>query len=242
MQNQILSYGTKVPLSSGFYVLSVEYKPTNINFVKITFPSDPYTCPYPPEYPDTYSNFQPCTSTPVGPVAENPGYPCLSFNTGTRKCTSCAGNYILSNGICSVNTECPARQYYHFGNCYPVKDSCDAYDSFTGNCLTCKSAIQIVVNGNCVDNPAAIVICGARQVKINNVCINVNPLCDSFNLLTGGCITCVANYQLSGNGDCIIIPIPTCLANEYLVGRTCVKIPDSCPDFNKDTGTCRSCG
>ena len=110
---KIVEYTLTSILNPGFYVLVVTYKTTGVNFIRITFQSDAYTCPYNADCPDVYQNFQPCIGgTPGGPTpptTENPGFPCLTPEAGTGKCTKCAPNYDLVDGQCRFPDSCPDR-------------------------------------------------------------------------------------------------------------------------------------
>jgi hypothetical protein len=232
--SQLLSYNAA--LTIGYYVLVAAYVPININYIRITFQSDAYACPYLSTYPDFYSNFQPCTTS----VATNaPGYPCLVYNAATQTCTQCVVSYVLVNSTCTVNTTCPAGQYFHFGSCYNASTSCATFDPFTGYCLTCVDPLNYVVNGQCVPNPALIVNCTARQYVINNKCFDVSAVCATFNSTNGNCLTCVANYTLN-NGACFPAPA-NCSVNQYVRGNVCYNIPANCPSFNNVTGACIAC-
>lgn len=113
----------------------------NTNLARLVFPSDSYSCPYDMNFPDYYSNFQGCTT----PNPIQPGFPCLTFDYIKQVCTGCAATYTLINGTCSVLTLCPERQYFKFGTCYPVDDSCLTYDVYSGYCLTCLESNRIIV-------------------------------------------------------------------------------------------------
>jgi hypothetical protein len=233
--SQLLAYNAG-PLAIGYYVLVASYVPSNVNFIRLTFQSDAYSCPYSSAYPDFYSNFQPCTTAAV---VTTPGYPCLVYNTVTQTCSQCVVGYTLVNNTCTVNTTCPARQYYHFGNCYPVDASCNTFDVYTGYCLSCVNTLNYVVNGLCVPNPALIVNCTSRQYAINNKCFDVSALCLTFNANNGSCITCVAGYTVN-NGACFPTPV-VCAANQYIQNNVCINIPANCPNFNATSGLCVAC-
>jgi hypothetical protein len=115
-----LSYNTTAPLSKGYYVLVVTYTLTNAHYLKLTYPTDTYPCPYPAGYSDYFLNFQGCT-LPAPPKIE-PGFPCLAYDYTSSVCLSCATTYSLVNGSCIVLNMCAPRQYFHFGTCFAVSD------------------------------------------------------------------------------------------------------------------------
>lgn len=49
-----LSYNTTTPLSQGYYVLVATFNPTNNHYLKLSFPTDSYPCPYPVGYSDYF--------------------------------------------------------------------------------------------------------------------------------------------------------------------------------------------
>ena len=67
----------------GYYVLVASYDIPNINFIRITFTSNNYSCPYNSLFPDLYQNFQPCSSS-ANDQSVQPGFPCLSLNSVTK--------------------------------------------------------------------------------------------------------------------------------------------------------------
>ena len=138
---RIAEYTLNATLQSGYYVFVATYQKTGVNFIRITFQSDPYTCPYNTDCPDVYQNFQPCIGGTAGGITttipDAPGFPCLTPEAGTGKCTKCAPNFDLVDGQCRFPDSCPDRQYFHFGDCFPVDEACGNYDNFTGACLTC---------------------------------------------------------------------------------------------------------
>ncbi len=101
--SKTLTY-TTTPLSPGYYVFVATYSTTNINFIRITFQSDKYACPYNPAFPDYYSNFQPCSTSVIN--NQQPGFPCLNYDAINRVCVGCVVGYNLANGTCVVNTVC----------------------------------------------------------------------------------------------------------------------------------------
>jgi hypothetical protein len=121
----------------------------------INFQTDPYVCPYNPDFPDFYQNFQGC----IQETSAN-GLPCADYSPVLGVCTLCIPGYVLTNGTCLANTTCKDRQYYHFGNCFDVSPSCGSFDLFTGDCLNCSDTIKYsLVGKSCISKT---VNCGPR--------------------------------------------------------------------------------
>lgn len=231
-----LTYTTNAatPIPKGFYVLVISYETTNVNFIRATFTSNSYSCPFNPDFPDFYSNFQPCTvSSTVS--QQSPGFPCLNFDSVNRVCTTCAVGYNLTGGVCLYTTTCGPNEYFKFGTCFPVQSDCKSFDRFTGDCLTCNVAGSTIVNGKCV---APEVVCTERQYKVNNTCINASPLCRTFNS-NGACTSCFEGNEVK-DGQCVPIVV-ICGARQYLKNNVCINIPEKCPNFNTTTEKCVSC-
>lgn len=235
----------------GYYLLTLSYvsdvNTSDLNFIRITFPSESYACPHSASFPDYHANFQPCIGSGSGAGGSEsntvvPGYPCTGFSSTLNKCTQCATGYILSAaGLCLFNTDCPKRQYYHFGACNPVDPSCDGYDSFTGACTSCIDPLKIVSFGNCVTDTTKVVNCTSRQYKSNNKCFDVSPLCNNFNPTTGGCTTCIDGYELSTTSAACFPKKVVCGNNQYIKNGVCVDLPNNCPGFNPATQKCETC-
>lgn len=222
------------PLASGFYVLVISYDTTNVNFIRATFTSNSYACPFNPDFPDFYSNFQPCT-TSSATNQQTPGFPCLNFDSVKRVCTVCASNYELKDGLCVYSTTCGPNEYFKFGNCIPVPSDCKTFDRFTGQCLTCNVPGSRIVDGKCV---VPEVVCTDRQYKVNNTCVDASALCKTFNG-TGACTSCYDKFEVK-NGTCVPIVV-ICGPRQYIKDNVCVNIPEKCPNFNTTTEKCISC-
>jgi hypothetical protein len=84
------------------------------------------------------------------------------------------------------------------------------------------------------------VVCGARQVTINNTCVDVSVLCLDFNTTTGLCTSCAAGHDLQNDGSCIPTVL-TCLANQFAQNGVCVDIPRECASFDRNILRCTTC-
>jgi hypothetical protein len=85
-----LTLSASKTLTPGYYVMSTTYGIPNINFIRLTFTSNNYSCPFDSAFPDYYRNFQPCTATGQ---SQQPGFPCFSFNDVTKLCVACVSGY-----------------------------------------------------------------------------------------------------------------------------------------------------
>lgn len=216
-------------VTQGYYLLQV-INTEAYSRIYMSWCTDPYRCPYNPTYPDFYSDFLGCNN-PISP----PGIPCLTYDNVTGSCTACISGWTLVAGTCQVNVTCPSRQYYHYGNCYPVNSTCDTFDPSTGGCVTCITGYYI--NGTvCI---LIIPLCSQRQyLSSNNTCVDVSVNCGDFDSQTGACLNCVntsTSYQLL-NGTCIPIVI-TCPTGQYLspTSQSCVDLPVACTNFDIPT-------
>jgi hypothetical protein len=81
----ILTYRTNAALSPGYYVLVTSYLPEGVNYIKITFQTDSYACPFSSAYPDVHANFQGCSGSEAVDLTTDPinTYPCLKFSTAS---------------------------------------------------------------------------------------------------------------------------------------------------------------
>lgn len=152
--------------------------------------------------------------------------PCLE--TVNSKCTKCLPTYYIEDGRCFTDINCPPRKYRRYGQCIDVSPLCGNFDFYTGFCLNCADPIfytLISATGICLRRD---VICGSRQFNINNVCFDVSPTCNTFEVNTGKCLTCINNlYRLNIDGTCTLI-ILNCPSGQYQDGLLCVTIPLEC--------------
>lgn len=136
--------------------------------------------------------------------------------------------YSVAQGICVTNTNCAARQYYHFGNCYMVSSTCGLYDPYTGDCLSCANPSQYqLINGQCVFNNN---YCSPGFRLVNSQCIS--NLCGSYSQQTGLCLTCIsAAYNLTA-GVCIGVDCNSTSVYYSVKAAACVGIPTACSNFS----------
>lgn len=169
----------------------------------------------------------------------NPG--CANFDSNNI-CQSCLNNYYLLSGIC-----------------FPVSPLCLTYNPTNGNCLscyngfilsgtTCAIAPQIA---NCLNYSSSYTCigCNAGFYLNNNQCTKVNPLCATYNLSNGQCLTCPSGYSLSlgqcvanSISNCITQSLTTCIAcnqNYLLINNTCILKDLNC--MNYQLTVCTNC-
>ena len=244
-KNQTLFYNGTKPLPKGYYALTVAYSVTPadvVPFIRITFDSFPYACPYNQNYQDYYMTFQPCLSfvnangTNVANVGQ-PGFPCVSFDNATLSCIVCFDGFKLVAGKCVYNDKCPDRFYFHFGQCLPVDPACGTYEAFTGKCLTCVYNDSTITNGVCKENP---VVCGARQVVVNKKCTDVSVLCATWKN-NGDCLTCISGFEILANATVCTQIVLNCASNQYAFSGVCINIPVECVSFNRISRRCSLC-
>lgn len=92
-------------------------------FIRFTYQTDLYQCPYLTGAIDYNLNFQGCS------VNAPTQYPiCILNDVFTGYCKSCASPYKLNSfGVCYIDLGCPDNQYYHYGKCYNVIDNCAVF-------------------------------------------------------------------------------------------------------------------
>jgi hypothetical protein len=176
-------------LNAGFYLIEHYFSKLTATTTPVptwfTFQTDAYACPYNPDFGDYYGNFQGCTVSTI-----TDGLPCASYDKITKVCSLCIDGYTLINGSCWANTTCPARQYFHFGQCLPVSSTCGDFDNFTGLCRNCADSANFEnVNGSCVRKT---VTCAPNQYQTNYTCFNASSTCATFDPNSGKCLTCIS--------------------------------------------------
>lgn len=244
----VLDYSIK-NLDRGYYVLVVSYVPTNVNYIRMSFQTSKYTCPFSKDFPDNNLNFQGCSvETVADSTKKNTDPYCTLVIQSTQLCDACIFGYAPVAGVCVPTNPCSDRQYYRFGSCFDVSSLCGNFNKITGDCTSCSNPTYIVSGGTCIPDQT-IVTCTSRQYKVNNKCFDVSSLCGQFNPANGNCVTCsMPDYEVKG-GNCVqkptIIEPPkiTCLGNQYLSARTklCADIPPNCPSFNSEKEACDVC-
>lgn len=144
-------------------------------------------------------------------------------------CLSCYGGYIISNGVCSINTQqsssvngnplcqtwvgavcssCATRANFdQNGICQAVDSQCQTWDSKSGLCLTCYGG-YVISNGKCVVSAVS------RPVDIG---------CSSWNWNAQICLQCSSRWYFS------------------TVNKACASVSDLCLTYDQNNGNCVSC-
>ena len=83
----------------------------------------------------------------------------------------------------------------------------------------------------------------ARQVRRGGYCIDVSPLCDHFNNITGDCLNCTNPSHTVVNGTCsqTTSPLAGCQERQRLGYGPCVGPEWFCQYFNLVTMNCVEC-
>jgi hypothetical protein len=213
-----------------------------------TFDNSSLTCT------DCYSGFQlvnnSCTFSPSAP-AYDPN--CKLFNNSNNKCLNCSqGFYFNANGQCTQID--PSCKNFNLANltctdCFPgytlSNGACQQTNSSSPTQANCQQTLQ----GVCVQ-------CVTRAYyDINNNCVMVSDLCNTFNTFNGFCLTCFSGYALNttdgtcnpsltavcsstnANGVCT-----KCSTGYYLDSQSnCQPIDAFCQTFNYTTALCAAC-
>lgn len=123
--NLIPSSSTVTYSSNGneyFYVairLNDDYYKSNKN-INIQYTTDLFACPNDQTYSDVNLVYQGCSNN-----LPTIGYPCRTYNPNVQKCTDCYSPWVANSfGVCVQNTNCPANQYYSYGQCFDVISKC----------------------------------------------------------------------------------------------------------------------
>jgi hypothetical protein len=76
-----------------------------------------------------------------------------------------------------------------------------------------------LVDGACI---TAIDNCGVRQYIQNGDCIDINPLCQTYERVGGLCLSCIFGYKFDANRNCVRINCPDrYVPNDY---GNCIKV------------------
>jgi hypothetical protein len=121
---------------------------------------------------------------------------CAEFLQGI--CTKCSLGYVFeADGLCGL-----------------VSANCKTFDEVTGKCLSCYLGFALedgaclagnssssAIDPNCAAFAAgACVRCSKNfYFGANGTCLGVNPLCQTFDLTNGHCLSCYQSYVLMGS-------------------------------------------
>jgi hypothetical protein len=200
-------------------------------------------------------------------------------------CTDCYGGYAVSNGKCVIATSITNPNCRRFVNqtciscysgyyvdqasniCTAISPLCRTSNPTTGVCLSCFNGFTLM-NGACIaasKDPNCIqfnlsgqcINCSSRFFMKGTMCTPINPLCRTFNITTGNCLSCFPGYYLS-NGNCLVGSNPNsdvncklrdavgkclqCYSGYFLSANiTCMTSNPLCKTIDFTNGACLSC-
>jgi proprotein convertase subtilisin/kexin type 5 len=210
-----------------------------------------------------------CTSCYYGYTIQ--GDNCVVANTTGNADPLCAR---WANGVCS---QCAQSAYFSNGVCVQSNTFCKTFDSTNGACTSCYGGYDLA-NGDCVlaanpvDNSTVsdpncaqwngkvCVQCASDAFFQNGKCVEVDPLCKTWDNTNGNCLSCYKAFNLEGT-KCVVAPNPidnsqpsdilcaewsgkTCLKcaqNAYFVNGVCNQANPLCKSYDNTNGDCLSC-
>ena len=198
------------------------------------------------------------------------------------KCTDCYLGYSIIDGQCIINSfqkdsncktfkdlncvECSQGYFLNITTktCEQINQLCKASNSTTGACLSCYIGYSLF-QGNCIavsNDPNCIRFnaagdcetCSTRFFKRDKTCTPISPLCKTYNISAGFCLSCYPGYYLL-NGACATGLDPNldincrirgtnglcihCYSNYYIASNsTCTMVNPLCRTFNRSNGAC----
>lgn len=143
---------------------------------------------------------------------------------------------------------------------------CRTSDTY-GNCLSCYPG-YVLLNNNCTvtvnsfNNPncanfsnGVCVRCSQGYYMNGGNCLQVSPLCNTFDQNYGNCLSCYQGYYLVG-GSCVVSSQPStalncrnftggrcvqCSNRFYPLSGVCTPVNDYCNTYSEANGNCTSC-
>jgi hypothetical protein len=89
------------------------------------------------------------------------------------------------------------------------------------------------------------IVCPTGQVpsKFAIFCVNISPLCDSYDNITGDCLSCKNSGYAARNGSCVQISsaLAGCQERQSLGFGACIGADLNCKIFNLITNDCDQC-
>ena len=173
-----------------------------------------------------------------------------------------------ANGAC---TACYSFYYLSVqGNCIRLDTNCKTYTFIMSQCASCYDGYSLS-SGQCVvsslvPNSNADIYCIKTQgstciacssgyyLAPTGICNQLNPLCKTSDMTTGGCTDCYGGYTLSGS-TCIVaaaVNIPycqtvvglsctLCISGFYVSNGGCALANTLCATYDPNSGACWSC-
>ena len=171
------------------------------------------------------------------------------------------------NGGCEV---CSGQYYKRGGVCTRISPLCKTYSTSSGYCLSCYPGYYLA-GGACWagNDPNLDPNCNLRSLSgsclqcvpryylsRNGHCKPVNPLCKTFDIANGACLSCYKGYVIKGDTCALAssgVTYPNCLRFDsqgkckkcytsfYVYGGVCKQINPLCKSANTTDGTCLTC-
>lgn len=94
------------------------------------------------------------------------------------------------------------------------------------------------------------IICKSRQFSQYGTCMDVSPLCATYDAIYGNCLTCIPLYFLQTDGTCLqglssqmskVTVNSGCPDGYYMRSGTCVQINPLCGKYDPSSGLCTTC-
>lgn len=165
---------------------------------------------------------------------------------------------------------CSEKYYKMAGVCTRVSALCKTYNPESGSCLTCYPGYYLA-GGACWtgNDPNLDPNCNLRSITggclqcqasyylgDNGYCKAANPLCKTFNISSGNCLTCYKGYVVKGT-TCALATSDTtdpnclkflpsglcseCYVSFYPSAGVCKQVNPLCRSANYTDGACLSC-
>lgn len=125
------------------------------------------------------------------------------------------------------------------------------------SCTIILSLILVIANAGIIPGCSSYasnltcIACDPTYILVKGQCDSANPLCASYDLSTGNCLTCIPGYILNGYNCFNDTPIdPYCSQYSGSVCLSCLigyyfnangKCANTCVTFNLMNGYCNSC-
>ena len=154
--------------------------------------------------------------------------------------------------------------------CTRVSPLCKTYSISSGSCLSCYPGYYLA-GGACWagNDPNLDPNCNLRSLKgtclqciasyylnSNGYCTVANPLCRTYNLTNGHCLSCYKGYTVSGE-SCVVESSGStdvnclkftssgeceqCYVSFYVSNGICMQMNDLCRSVDQTDGRCLSC-
>ncbi len=169
-------------------------------------------------------------------------------------CTSCYSGYFLTQGMVCQKMDALCKSYT---SSFSACASCyDGYLLSGGQCLLSTQVTSSVTDPYCAlfQGTNCLNCSSGYYVSQSGICTAPNPLCQTYDMNTGACLSCYQGYSLSGT-TCIVTPplqIPfcnqvvgfscvSCMDRYYVNNGGCSLVSQLCDGYDMSNGLCLSC-